>query len=74
MKERRLIVGALLLVNLLAAGCSAIPMSYSQWKSDQDQRAKFAEAGVPYKSPSELRGEAEEMRRVAQETTFSPGR
>jgi hypothetical protein len=61
-------------VSLLATGCNAVPMIYSHWKDEQDQRAQFAEAGVPYKSPSELRGEAQEMRHVVQDTTFTPGR
>jgi hypothetical protein len=74
LKARRLVGGATLLVSLLTAGCNAVPMTYSQWKQEQEQRAKFAEAGIAYKSPSELRGEAEEMRRIAQDTTFAPGR
>ena len=74
LKARRLIGGATLLGSLLAAGCNAVPMTYNHWKEEQDARVKFAEVGVPYKSPSQLRGEAEEMRRIAQDTTFTPGR
>ncbi|MEJ1974588.1 MAG: hypothetical protein WDM96_19745 [Lacunisphaera sp.] len=49
-------------------------MTYAEWQNQQNQRAEFAAAGVAYKSPSELRHEAEEMRRLAQDTTFTPAR
>jgi hypothetical protein len=65
-------VGVLLLACLLS-GCSSVPMNYSQWKKEQEERRKFEQAGLPYKSPSQLRAEAAEMRRVAEETTFAPG-
>ena len=46
-------------------------MTYAEWKKAQDERARFAQAGIPYKSPSQLREEAADMRHVAQETTFT---
>jgi hypothetical protein len=49
------------------------PSSYAQWKQEQAERAKFAAAGVPYKSRSELRAEAEGMRRAADEVSFQAG-
>ncbi len=49
----------------------AVPMSYSDWKNEQDKRARYAQAGVTYKSPEELRDEAAEMRSTAQETSFA---
>ncbi len=45
-------------------------MSYSDWKRAQQEPARFAEAGIPYKTPSQLREEAAEMRRIAENTTF----
>src|SRR5688572_8224269 len=72
LKARCSIGPALLLATLLLAGCNAVPTSYEKWKTDQEQRAQFAAAGVPYKSPSELRAEAGEMREIARETTFAP--
>lgn len=74
MKQRRVTVGVVLLACLLSAGCETVPMSYSEWKDAQDQRARFAQAGIPYKSPSQLRDEAAEMRHAAQEAAFTGGR
>jgi hypothetical protein len=68
--ERRSIGPALSAVSLLLAGCNAVPTSYAKWKDEQAKPAKFAEAGVPYKSPSEIRAEAEEMRRLSEATPF----
>ena len=73
MKQNREITGIVLLACLLLGGCMTVPMNYAEWKQAQDERARFAEAGIPYKSPSELREEAAEMRRTGQETNF-PGR
>lgn len=70
-KRKRVIGGIALVACLFSAGCDTVPMSYSQWKKSQDERVKFAQAGIPYKSPSQLREEAAEMRRVGQETTFA---
>ena len=71
MKRRRVIVGVVLLACLLLAGCETVPMTYAEWKKAQDERARFAQAGISYKSPSQLREEAADMRHVAQETTFT---
>lgn len=60
------------LVGMLTGGCSATPMSYTAWKEEQTQRARFSDAGLPYKSPAELRREAADMRRVAQDADFTP--
>jgi len=68
--EQGLISPALLAASLLLAGCNTVPTSYEKWKKDQAERARFAEAGIPYKSPSELRAEAEEMRRISETTPF----
>ena len=57
---------------LLLVGCNVNPTSYAQWKKDQATRAKFDAAGVPYKSPSQLRAEAAEMRQQTENTTFAP--
>ena len=73
MKPRRVIVGIALMACLFSAGCDIVPMRYSEWKKAQDERARFAEAGIPYKSPSQLRAEAAEMRHAGQETTFAAG-
>lgn len=56
---------------MLSGGCSATPMSYTAWKDEQTQRARFSDAGLPYKSPAELRREAADMRRVAQDADFT---
>jgi len=72
LKARQSLGPALLLSSVLLGGCNAVPTSYEKWKADQAQRAQFAAAGIPYKSPSELRAEAGEMRRLAQDTTFAP--
>jgi PBP1b-binding outer membrane lipoprotein LpoB len=72
-KQNRTITGIVLLASLLLGGCMTVPMNYAEWKKAQDERARFAQAGIPYKSPSELRDEAAEMRRTGQETAF-PGR
>lgn len=61
-----------MLVTSLLAGCTSVPMNYAQWKKEQEDRRKFEQAGLPYKSPSQLRAEAAELRRLAEETTFSP--
>jgi starvation-inducible outer membrane lipoprotein len=61
-----------MLLAVLLAGCTSVPMNYSQWKKEQEDRRKFEQAGLPYKSPAQLRAEAAEMRRVAEKTTFSP--
>ncbi len=73
-KARRAIDLLLFLAVLSLTGCNAVPTSYEKWQADQQQRAQFAAAGVPYKSPSELRAEASEMRRLADETAFAPAR
>jgi hypothetical protein len=49
-------------------------MSYAEWQQEQKKRAGFASAGVPYKSPSELREEAADMRQAARESAFSGDR
>jgi hypothetical protein len=72
LKARQSIGPALLLASGVLAGCNAVPTSYEKWKADQAQRAQFAAAGIPYKSPSQLREEAGEMRQLAQDTTFAP--
>jgi hypothetical protein len=71
LKARQSLAPALLAC-LLLAGCNAVPTSYEKWKAEQDQRAAFAAAGVPYKSPSELRAEAREMRQLAENTPLTP--
>ena len=71
MKQRRVIVGIVLLACLLLAGCATVPMTYAEWKKAQDERARFAQAGIPYKSPTQLRDEAAGMRHAAQEVTFT---
>jgi hypothetical protein len=62
----------LTLASLQLAGCQVAPSSYEQWKREQAERAKFEAAGVPYKSPSELRAEAAEMRRATDDVSFKP--
>ncbi len=71
LNQSRLVIGAALLTCLLA-GCTSVPVTYAEWKKEQQDKAKFARAGLPYKSPSQLRAEAAEMRRLVQETTFAP--
>jgi hypothetical protein len=63
-----------ILACLLTGGCETVPMSYSEWQQEQKKRANFADAGVPYKSPRALRDEAADMRRAAQETSFTGNR
>lgn len=72
LKARHSIGPALLAASVLLAGCNAVPTSYENWKKEQAERAQFAAAGVPYKSPAELRAEASEMRRLADATSFAP--
>lgn len=67
---RPLSFGCLFLTVLLSAGCDTVPMTYKEWKQEQAERARYAEAGVPYKTKEHLRSEAGEMRRAAEETTF----
>jgi hypothetical protein len=57
---------------LFLAGCAAVPMTYEDWKEEQDARKRYADAGVPYKTREQLQDEAAEMRRVAQDTKFAP--
>lgn len=64
-------IGVMLFAGLLT-GCTSVPMNYAQWKKEQEDRRKFEQAGLPYKSPAQLRAEAAEMRRIAEKTTFSP--
>ena len=45
-------------------------MTYAEWKDLQEEKLRFARAGVSYKSPSQLIAEAAEMRRLAQDTMF----
>jgi hypothetical protein len=73
-KPRRGILGAVVVACLLTVGCETVPMSYSEWKQEQGKRAKFAQAGIPYKSAQELRDEAADMRRATQDTSFSGSR
>jgi len=72
LNKPRAIRPALLVSFLLLAGCNVTPTSYAQWKKEQATRAKFDAAGLPYKSPAQLRAEAAEMRQQTESTTFSP--
>jgi len=73
--KAQFLLGAFLsAASLLATGCNVTPSSYAQWKREQDERAKYSEAGVPYKSPSQIRAEAAEMRKATEGTTFVPGK
>lgn len=74
LKARSLIRLPLMTAGLVLAGCQSTPTSYEQWKQEQAERARFAAAGVPYKSPSELRAEAAEMRRISEDVSFKPGK
>ena len=65
---------AVLAACLFLAGCAAVPMTYEDWKDEQDARKRYADAGVPYKTREQLRDEAAEMRRLAQETAFTSPR
>lgn len=65
----RLALSATLLACLLS-GCESVPMTYKQWQEDQENRLKSEQAGQPYKTPSQLRAEAAEMRRLTGETKF----
>ena len=49
-------------------------MTYAEWKDLQEEKLRFARAGVPYKSTSQLLAEAAEMRHIAQDTMFPPAR
>ena len=59
-----------MLLPCLLAGCGTVPMTYAEWKDLQEEKLRFARAGVPYKSTSQLLAEAAEMRRIAQDTMF----
>jgi len=63
-----------LMLATLLAGCTTEGMTYAQWQHEQENRRKSEAAGQPYKSPSQLRAEAEEMRKIAAETQFEPKR
>lgn len=54
----------------LLAGCNAIPMTHEQWKEEQAKKLEMEKAGVQYKSPSQIRAEAEEMKKAADEASF----
>lgn len=69
MKGSGLLLFSLLLVCLLT-GCVSDGMTYAQWQHEQENRRKAEAAGQPYKTPSQLRAEAQEMRQAVQETQF----
>ncbi|MBL9215165.1 MAG: hypothetical protein JNG83_06790 [Opitutaceae bacterium] len=53
------------------AGCVSDPMTYEQWKKEQEKKRQATEAGVEYKSPAQIRAEAKSMKEETGDTTFS---
>ncbi len=64
------LVPAALLASCLG-GCQATPMTYAQWKKEQDDKLAFKKAGLEYKSPAQLKAEATEMKKTGEETSFA---
>ena len=66
----------LLLLILALSGCVTNPMSYNEWREKIYLETKAAQMGVSfkYKSHSQLRKEAEEMRQIVAETWESMGK
>ena len=51
-------------------GCQATPMTYAQWKKEQDDKLASARAGQIYKTPTEVRTEAAAMKKAVEEIVF----
>ncbi|HYC72087.1 MAG TPA: hypothetical protein VEB66_12815 [Opitutaceae bacterium] len=64
----RLLVLALGLVSL--TGCSTVPMSYQEWREEQDRRRSAVTTGIPFKSKRQLLAEGTELQQIAAETRF----
>ena len=54
----------------LLAGCNATATTYEGWKEEQAKKQEMEKAGIKYKSPSQIRAEAEEMKKAADEASF----
>lgn len=61
-----------LFLTALLAACSTDAMTHAQWKQEQDNRLNAQKAGQPYKSPSEVRAEVDDMRKAVKDTKFDP--
>ena len=69
--NRARLAGLLVLLVLpFLAGCNATPMTYEGWKEEQAKKVEMEKAGLKYKSPSQIRAEAEEMQKAADEAKF----
>ena len=45
-------------------------MTYEEWKQEQAKMKEMKKAGIEYKSPAQIRAEAEEVRKAADEAAF----
>ena len=55
---------------LLLAGCHAVPMTYREWREEQERRRTAEQTGIPFMSKRQLLVEGEELRQVAGEVRF----
>lgn len=67
---KRLIIGGGLLAVLFLAGCETVPMTYEEWKEEQERRRTATQTGIPFKSKRQVKAEGEELKRIAAETKF----
>jgi hypothetical protein len=55
---------------LLFASCETTAMTHAQWKREQANKAASEQAGVEYKSPTQIKKEAEATREAVRDTRF----
>jgi starvation-inducible outer membrane lipoprotein len=55
---------------LLLAGCNAVPMTYQEWREEQERRRTAESTGIPFKSKRQLLAEGEELKRIVGEVQF----
>lgn len=58
------------LLCLFFTSCETTAMTHAQWKTEQANKAASEKAGVEYKTPSQIKKEAEETRQAVRDTKF----
>lgn len=59
-----------LLAVLFLSGCETVPMTYREWKEEQERRRTATQTGIPFKSKRQVKAEGEELKKIAGEVRF----
>lgn len=60
----------LISIILFLTSCETTAMTHAQWKAEQAKKEAAEKAGVEYKSPSQIKKEVEETRKVVKDVRF----